>query len=142
MAEPIKISGKTLETLRQQYGDQSAAIETRLAVYPWAPGNVRATVALAEPLPLRLGGAGFTAGVGLAKAIELVRKNIGERLDTVWTNSDDLNWGLQFLLENSKAVEGFNTMTAAEFESYIPAGSASPVPGGSATPPVPPGKGS
>ena len=116
----IKIDQPTLERLKTQYTNLLADMDKRLASYQWNTVAPTSKLQLSDPLRLRLGGADFTEAVGLANALEGVRKNLTERFDTTYTNTSNLRWGLQYLLEDSEAVEGLNKMTATDFDSFIP----------------------
>lgn len=116
----IKIDEATLRRLKTEYGALIEDMDTRLANYQWDGGEPNSTLVLGEPFPLRLGGAEFTAAVGLVKALDVVRKNLTGRFDTVYTNASNLYWGLQFLLEDSDAVEHLTDMTAQQFDQFIP----------------------
>jgi hypothetical protein len=125
----IHIDQPTLNRLKTQYVDLLTDLDTRLASYQWDSGDPASTVRLGDPFKLRLGGAEFTEAVGLASALDVVRKNLTGRFDTVYTNASNLRWGLQYLLEDSDAVEHLNTMTSADFESFIPTENTTPDPG-------------
>ncbi|MGF7239062.1 MAG: hypothetical protein ACQSGP_29525 [Frankia sp.] len=116
----IKIDEPTLKRLKTEYGSLISDMDTRLANYQWDSGEPKSTLILGEPFPMHLGGADFTEAVGLANALDVVRKNLTGRFDTVYTNASDLYWGLQFLLADSDAVENLAKMTAQQFDQFIP----------------------
>jgi hypothetical protein len=116
----IKIDEPTLKRLETKYGNMIGDMDTRLANYQWDGGEPNSTLTLSDPFPMRLGGADFTQAEGLANALDKVRQNLVNRFDTVYENGSDLYWGLQFLLADSNATENLATMTAQQFDGYIP----------------------
>ncbi len=124
MAENIVIDEPTLTRLKNKYQALLDDIDLRMTNYTWGT-NPDSQISLGDAFPLRLGGAGFTEAVNLAKDLEKVRTNLTGRIDTTYTNATNLRWGLQYLLDDSSAVEHLNTLTAAEFESFIPTSTSS-----------------
>lgn len=117
----IKIDEPTLKRLVTKYGNMIGDMDTRLANYQWDRGEPKSTLILSDPFALHLGGADFTQAGNLANALDVVRKNLVNRFDTVYSNAADLYWGLQFLLADSNATEHLASMTAQQFDQYLPA---------------------
>ncbi|WP_261556597.1 hypothetical protein [Frankia tisae] len=129
MPDTIVIDESTLTKLRDKYVGLLDEIDTRLVNYKWGD-NPDSQLTLGDAFPLRLGGGQFAEAVSLASDLDHVRQRLTGRIDSTYTNATNLRWGLQYLLEDSDAVEHLNTMTGEEFESFIPTSSASPGDGG------------
>ncbi|CUU56044.1 hypothetical protein Ga0074812_106299 [Parafrankia irregularis] len=117
----IVVDEATLKRLKGEYQALLTDIDLRMNYYKWTPQSTTA-VSLGTAFPLRLGGSGFTEAVGLAQGVELVRQNLVERVNNLYTHATNLRWGLEYLLEEAERTEGENvtTMTAGEFSSYMP----------------------
>ncbi len=129
MPETIVIDEATLTSLRDKYAGLLDEIDTRLVNYKWGD-NPDSQLTLGDAFPLRLGGDSFTEAVGLAKDLDSVRQKLTGRIDATYTNATNLRWGLQYLLEDTDAVEHLTTMTGEEFESFIPTSTSTPGDGG------------
>ncbi|EFC80118.1 hypothetical protein [Parafrankia sp. EUN1f] len=117
----IVVDEATLKRLKGEYQTLLNDIDLRMNYFKWTPESTT-TVSLGTAFPLRLGGSGFTEAVGLAQGVELVRQNLVERVNNLYTHATNLRWGLEYLLEEAERTEGENvtTMTAGEFSSYMP----------------------
>ncbi|OAA29204.1 hypothetical protein UG55_100315 [Frankia sp. EI5c] len=124
----IEVTEQTLQSLRKEYEGLLAEIGDRLATHAWSSGAP--ALSLRRPFPLWLGGAQFTEAVELASALGDLREQIVGRVSSTYSNTSSLYWGLEFLLTDSEAVEELSTLTAAEFEAFIPIGGAQPTGGG------------
>jgi len=113
----IQIDGDNLTRLKGEYANLIASIEKRLGQFTWSP---TASAYISGPFPLYLGGSGFEAGNLLSQNIETARGKLVTRLGTTYTNAYQLRWGLEFILEDSKALEELNGMSADEFAAFIP----------------------
>lgn len=113
----IAINAENLTRLQGEYGDLIKAIESRLGAFQW---DAKSNMYLSGPFPLWVGGAGFTQAQALAAKLEQVRADLVQRLTSTKENSSNLYVGLQRLLADTTAVEELNTMTAEDFNSFIP----------------------
>ncbi|KPM56537.1 hypothetical protein CcI49_00920 [Frankia sp. CcI49] len=123
----IRMDETALRDRMKEYIGLLDDIDRRSSTFQWGPDAV-STLALGAPFPLRLGGSGFTEAVGLAQNFERVRQNLVERVNTVYTNTSNLRWGLEYLLADSDAVESANasTLTGTLFDSFMPSQTTTP----------------
>lgn len=113
----IAINAENLTRLKGEYGDLIKAIEARLGAFQWDDNS---NMYLSGPFPLWVGGAGFTQAQALSAKLEKIRADLVQRLTSTKENASNLYVGLQRLLADTSAVEDLNSMTAEEFNSFIP----------------------
>ncbi|CAO5147337.1 conserved hypothetical protein [Frankia sp. AiPs1] len=119
MAENIVIDEPTLIGLRNKYQGLLDDIDTRMTDYQWGT-NPDSRLSLGDEFTLRLGGADFVEAVGLAKDLGKIREKLAGRVDSTYSDATNLRWGLEYLLQDTDAVEHLTTMSAQEFQSFIP----------------------
>ncbi|SCL29340.1 hypothetical protein GA0074692_2708 [Micromonospora pallida] len=78
------------------------------------------TVDITKQFKLRLGGKGFTEAEDLTGAIDVVRAGLANRLKGARTELNNLEHGIKFLLADSDAVEQTSTLSAEQFEYFMP----------------------
>jgi len=78
------------------------------------------TVDFTKPFKLHLGGKGFTEAEALTERIEAVRAGLAARFKGARGEINILEHGIKFLLADSDAVEDASTLSAEQFEYFMP----------------------
>ncbi|MER5337465.1 hypothetical protein ACIBTZ_32350 [Micromonospora sp. NPDC049460] len=116
----IVINESYLRKLHGIYTKQVDEIDLMYGkVYPY--GSLPdSTVDITKPLKLRLGGKGFTEAEDLTGAIDVVRGGMAARFKGARSEINNLELGIKFLLADSDAIEQASTLSAEQFEYFMP----------------------
>ena len=124
--DPIIINSDSLGKLATKYQVIVGDIDTRVGKgYKWGTDPESFANVATTTLPLRLGGADFTEGVGLANVLETVRTGLVSRLKSVRKTTEDLGYALTWLVQDTNSTEDYANLTASDFQYYIPQSSSS-----------------
>jgi hypothetical protein len=119
-ANHIVITEAYLRRLQKEYAAGVDAIDKFLGkIHPHGklPGS---TVDITQPFQLRLGGKDFTEGVELTRVIDVTRAGLAERFKKARAELFSLEHAIKFLLNDSTATEQMGTLTAQQFEYFVP----------------------
>lgn len=116
----IVINESYLRKLHGIYTKQVDEIDLMYGkVYPY--GSLPdSTVDITKPFKLRLGGKGFTEAEDLVGAIDVVRAGMAARFKGARSEINNLELGIKFLLADSDAIEQASTLSAEQFEYFMP----------------------
>ncbi|MEH1016723.1 hypothetical protein V6U90_26940 [Micromonospora sp. CPCC 206060] len=116
----IVINESYLRKLQGTYAEQVDEIDLMYGKdYPY--GSLPdSTVDFTKPFKLRLGGKGFTEVEALTERIETVRVGLATRFKSARGEINTLEHGIKFLLADSDAVEQASTLSAEQFEYFMP----------------------
>ncbi|GAB2922088.1 hypothetical protein GCM10027280_06640 [Micromonospora polyrhachis] len=88
-------------------------------IYPY--GHLpESRVDFTKPFTLRLGGAGFSEAVELVERIDTTRSGLAARFKSGRGELSTLEHGIRFLLADSEATEQVSTLSAEQFEHFMP----------------------
>lgn len=73
-----------------------------------------------KPFVLLLGGANFEEATDVTEPLEAVRSDLAERFSGARGQLYTLEWGIKFLLDDSEATEQLSTLSAEQFEHFMP----------------------
>ena len=118
----IIVSEEFLRNLQREYAGYVEILDKtvgKVVAYGVEDGS---RVDITQPIPVRLGGKGFDEAVTINGKIEVIRQGLVDRCKKTRTELHHLDYGLQFLLADSDAVEDISTLTSQQFEYFIPKG--------------------
>jgi hypothetical protein len=116
----IVINESYLRKLQAVYADLVDDIDRIYGkVYPYG-ALPEAKVDFTKPFTLRLGGAGFSEAVELVERIDTTRSGLAARFKSEQGELNTLEFGIKFLLADSEATEELTTLSAEEFEYFMP----------------------
>lgn len=75
---------------------------------------------ITQPFTLRLGGKGFAEAADMGAALDRVRTGLAERIRGARDELDAMEHGIKFLLADSNATEQMGTLTAEQFDYFMP----------------------
>ncbi|GAB3156674.1 hypothetical protein GCM10027290_54900 [Micromonospora sonneratiae] len=88
-------------------------------IYPYG-ALPESKVDFTKPFTLHLGGAGFSEAVALVERIDSTRAGLAERFKSARGELNTLEFGIKFLLADSEATEELGTLSAEQFEYFMP----------------------
>jgi hypothetical protein len=118
--DKIIINEAYLEGLQRKYGADVDEIESFYGkVYPYGglPGT---NVDITKPFLLRLGGATFTEAQDVVGVLDATRSGVATRFNSTRGELYTLENGIKFLLADSEATENLSTLSADQFEYFMP----------------------
>ncbi|MEU5941629.1 hypothetical protein ABZ807_21135 [Micromonospora sp. NPDC047548] len=116
----IVINESYLRKLQATYADQVDEIDLMYGkVYPYG-ALPESKVDFTKPFKLHLGAKGFTEAEDLASAIDATRSGLATRFKSARGEISMLEYGIKFLLADSEATEQLNTLSAEQFEYFMP----------------------
>jgi hypothetical protein len=77
-------------------------------------------VDITRPFVMRMGGAGFAEAIDMVGMIDGTRSGVAARFKSARGEIYTLEYGIKFLLADSDAVEQLSTLTAQQFEYFMP----------------------
>ncbi|NBE80120.1 hypothetical protein [Micromonospora rubida] len=117
---PIVINEEYLKKLQKTYSDQVDSID-ELYGKVFKYGNLpESNVDLTKPFVMRLGGANFSEAVDVVASIDGVRSGVAGRIKSARGEIYTLEHGVKFLLADSEATEQLSTLSAEQFEYFMP----------------------
>lgn len=118
--EPIVINEEFLTRLQSRYAGHVDTFDRLLGkVYPYGPLPA-SNVDISRPFVLKLGGANFTEAQDVAGVLDGSRAGVVTRCTKSRDEIYTLEHGIKFLLADSDATEQLNTLSADQFEYFMP----------------------
>lgn len=118
--DPIVINETYLQHLQTTYTDQVDDIDRLYGkVYPYG-ALPESSVDITKPFTMKLGGANFNEAIDLVTAIDGVRSGVAGRFKSGRGEIYTLEFGIKFLLADADATEQLNTLSAEQFEYFMP----------------------
>ncbi|WP_432990137.1 hypothetical protein [Dactylosporangium sp. CA-233914] len=118
--DPIVINQAYLQGLQTKYTNQVNDIDGMYGkVFPYGsqPG---AHMDITKPFTLRLGGANFVEAQDDVAVLDQTRSGLASRLKSARGELYTLEYGIKFLLADSDATEHLSTLSADQFEYFMP----------------------
>lgn len=118
--DPIVINQTYLQGLQTRYASLVDDIDRLYGkVYPYGalPGS---HVDITKPFIFKLGGANFTEAQDVAGVVDATRAGVVARFKAARAEIYTLEYGIKFLLADSDAVEQLSTLSAEQFEYFMP----------------------
>ena len=118
--DPIVINQSFLQGLQTRYTSLVDEIDSLYGkVYPYGalPGS---HVDVTKPFVLKLGGANFTEAQDAAAVVDATRSGTTARLKSARGEIYTLEYGIKFLLADADATEQLSTLSAEQFEYFMP----------------------
>lgn len=118
--DPIVINQDYLQTLQTKYAGQVDDIDKFYGkVYPY--GSLPDShVDITQPFKLNLGGANFVEAQDMAGVLDGTRSGVATRFKNARGEIYNLEYGIKFLLADSDATEQLSTLSADQFEYFMP----------------------
>lgn len=118
--DPIVINQDYLRGLQTKYTDQVDRIDLmygKVYAFGTLPGS---HVDFTKPFKLSLGGANFVEAQDMAGALDGTRSGLAGRFKSARGEIYTLEYGIKFLLADSDATEQLSTLSAEQFEYFMP----------------------
>ncbi|WP_432842794.1 hypothetical protein [Dactylosporangium sp. CA-092794] len=118
--DPIIINEAYLQGLQTKYTNQVNDIDGmygKVFAYGSLPG---AHMDIKQPFTIRLGGANFVEAQDDVNILDQTRSGLAERLKSARGELYTLEYGIKFLLADSEATEQLSTLSAEQFEYFMP----------------------
>jgi len=119
VAEQITIGRPQIQTLVTEY--EGLRNDANIHTGPFKSDvDPVLTIDLSAPPVVLTGPSWYPSGQLLKKQTKVVYTEVHTRAKAVTKQATDLQYGLQFILDDSERTESLNDMSAEQFEAHVP----------------------
>ncbi|MGC4807650.1 hypothetical protein [Micromonospora sp. DT233] len=118
--ESIVIREDFLKNLQVTYAGQVDSIDKVYGKFYKYGNLVESEVDMTKPFKVRLGGANFSEAVEAVTSLNTVQAGLAARFKSARDEIYILENGVLFLISDAEAVEELNTLSAEQFEYFMP----------------------
>jgi hypothetical protein len=118
--DPIVINQTYLQSLQKKYTDEVDDIDGmygKVYAYGSLPGS---HVDVTKPFKVNLGGANFSEATDMTGALDATRSGLAGRFKSARGQLYTMEYGIKFLLADSDATEQLGTLTADQWNYFMP----------------------